>query len=170
MGEMMTQQREPLPAPFNGPVEIGLRALAVLNDAYPNAYSLQRLVVFDYLIVHSDDIPGGPLGLHPKTPHRSGELLVRRGVLQSGLLLYESRGLVERYYESTGIFFAATERSASFLETLSSPYVLALRERAAWLVENFSRTSDVELAKIIREHIGIWGAEFTWESVLFSEE
>ena len=56
-------------APFNGPVEIGLRALALLNEAFPACYSMQRLVVFDYLVVHSDDMPGGPTGLHPKTPY-----------------------------------------------------------------------------------------------------
>jgi len=82
-------------APFNGPIEIGLRAISILNDAYPSGYSLQRLIIFDYLSVHSDDISGGPTGLHPKTPHRSGELLVRRDVLQKGLLLYMGRGLAE---------------------------------------------------------------------------
>lgn len=81
--------------PFNGAVEIGLRALSLLNEAFPATYSLQRLVVFDYLVVHSDDLPNGPAGLHPKTPHRGGELLVRRAVLEEGLLLYQSRGLVE---------------------------------------------------------------------------
>lgn len=40
-------------APFNGAVEIGLRALTVLNEAFPGDYSLQRLVVFDYLVVRS---------------------------------------------------------------------------------------------------------------------
>ena len=114
----MAEERTRFIAPFYGPVEIGLRALAVLNDAYPDAYSLQRLVVFDYLIVHSDDVPDGPSGLHPKTPHRGGELLVRRGTLQEGLLLYQSRGLVERRYENSGVFFAATDRSAAFLDVL----------------------------------------------------
>ena len=34
--------------PFNGPIEIGLRALTLLSEAFPFAYSLQRLVVSDY--------------------------------------------------------------------------------------------------------------------------
>jgi hypothetical protein len=55
-------------SPFNGPVEIGLRALCVLTTAFPTEYALQRLVVFDYFLVHSDDIEGGPEGLHPRTP------------------------------------------------------------------------------------------------------
>lgn len=44
-----------------------------------------------------------------------GELLVRRAVLEQGLLLYQSRGLVERRYTEGGLMFAATERTAAFL-------------------------------------------------------
>jgi hypothetical protein len=166
----MPKKRRRFITPFNGPVEIGLRALSVLNDAYPDAYSLQRLVVFDYLVVHSDDVPGGPSGLHPQTPHRGGELLVRRGVLQEGLLLYQSRSLVEQRYEESGLFFAATERSAAFLDVLSTEYLVDLRKRAAWLVGTFGQLADADLEKMVRKDIGEWGAEFTMESVLWSEE
>jgi hypothetical protein len=114
----MTTEATHFVSPFNGPVEIGLRALCVLTTAFPAAYALQRLVVFDYFLVHSDDIEGGPEGLHPRTPHRGGEILVRRGVIQDGLTLYESRGLIERVYKNGGIFFAATDKFADFLDTL----------------------------------------------------
>lgn len=167
---MTTEEGKRFIAPFNGPVEIGLRALAVLNDAYPDAYSLQRLVVFDYLIVHSDDIPDGPSGLHPQTPRRGGELLVRRGVLQEGLLLYQSRSLVDQRYENSGVSFAATERSAAFLDVLRTEYVVGLRERAAWLVGSFGQIPDADLEKMVRDNLGEWGAEFEMESVLWEEE
>ncbi len=39
------------------------RALCVLTSGYPGRHSLQRLTIYDYLVVHSDDIPGGPVGL-----------------------------------------------------------------------------------------------------------
>lgn len=152
--------------PFNGPVEIGLRALSLLSEAFPALYSLQRLVVSDYLLVHSDDIPGGPPGLHPKTPNRGGELLVRRFVLEQGLMLYQSRGLLERHFTETGVMFAATERTAGFLDALSSDYAAELRDRAAWLVSLFGVTSDDELIKIANSQVGEWGAEFAMESVL----
>jgi hypothetical protein len=157
-------------SPFNGPVEIGLRALCVLTTAFPAAYALQRLVVFDYLLVHSDDIEGGPQGLHPQTPHRGGEILVRRGVLQQGLTLYESRGLVERVYRDGGIFFAAADKSADFLDTLSTDYLKGLRERADWVVDRFGLLDDARLDAMVRERIGMWGAEFSMESVLWSED
>ena len=65
------------PVTFNGPLEAGVRAVAVLSAAHPKAFDLQRLVAFDYLLVHTGDI-GGPDSLHPPTPMHSAELLVRR--------------------------------------------------------------------------------------------
>lgn len=167
---MNNQENSKVSTPFNSPVEIGLRALAVLNDAFPSAYSLQRLVVLDYLIVHSDDVPGGPVGLHPQTPHRSGELLVRRSVLEKGILLYQSRGLIERRYTENGVLFAATDRSAAFLDVLNSEYLVHLRDIASWLVSEFSKLTDDEINQIAVEHIGEWGAEFAMESVLHVQE
>lgn len=157
-------------APFNGPIEVGLRSLSVLTAAFPDAFSMQRLVVMDYLLVHSDDVPNGPAGLHPKTPHRSGEILVRRAALQEGLMLYQSRGLVERKYLDGGVYYVATERSASFLDTLDSAYANDLRQRADWVVERFSRSNDTELGSFVAGHVGVWGAEFSMESVLQAEE
>lgn len=156
--------------PFNGPVEIGLRALAILSEAFPVVYSMQRLIVCDYLVVHSDDIADGPPGLHPKTPHRGGELLVRRNFLHNGLLLYQSRGLIERRFTQTGVFFSATEQTASFLDAMSTDYVTRLRQRASWLVARFGALSDTQMQEIVRENIGNWGAEFEMESVLWEEE
>jgi hypothetical protein len=156
--------------PFNGPIEIGLRALVVLNETYPDAASLQRLIVYDYLVVHSDDIPGGPIGLHPQTPHRGEELLVRRSVLQEGLLLYQSRSLVEQRFERSGLFFAATDRTSSFLDVLDTAYALELRERSQWLIAEFGDMSDGTLNKMVRDRVGHWGAEFALESVLWAED
>ncbi len=170
MGQVKTETPVRFVSPFNGPVEIGLRALCVLTTAFPGAYALQRLVIFDYFLVHSDDIEGGPEGLHPQTPHRGGEILVRRGVLQDGLALYESRGLIERVYKDGGIFFAATDKSADFLDTLSTEYSKGLRDRADWVVDTFGPLDDAELDAMVRDRIGTWGAEFSMESVLWSEE
>lgn len=167
---MSNEQPIQIAAPFNGAVEIGLRSLCILATAYPSLYSLQRLVVFDYLVVHSDDMPNGPTGLHPQTPYRGGEILVRRRVLQEGLLLYQSRGLIEHVYQNNGIFFSATDRSGAFLDALCADYVGGLREMATWVVDNFGLLADNDLDSMVREQIGKWGAEFALASVLYEEE
>ncbi len=52
---------------FNGPLEAGVRAVAVLGFAFPRAYDIQRLTAFDYLLVRTHQL-GGPDDLHPATP------------------------------------------------------------------------------------------------------
>jgi hypothetical protein len=155
---------------FNGAVEMGLRCLAILNEAFPSAYSLQKLVVFDYLTVHSDDAPGGPTGLHPQTPNRGGEILIRRDKLREGLMLYQSRGLIEQRFEQSGLYFVATDRSGGFLDALDAEYVEFLRLRAGWVIDRFGGLSDKDLGEFVHEHIESWGAEFEWSSVLWAEE
>lgn len=166
---MNTEERIIL-SPFNGPVESGLRAAVLLYTLFPEPASLQRLVIFDYLLIHSDDVPDGPPGLHPKTPYRSGELLVRRDTLRRGMLLYMSRGLIDDLYRDSGLAFAATERTGSFLDALTSEYVLALRSRSEWVVGRFASFDDRDLDGFVKQHLGEWGAEFEMDSVLWAED
>lgn len=152
--------------PFNSPVEAGLRALSILVAAHPDAYDLQRLLVFDYFVVHSADLKGGPVSLHPATPHRSGEILVRRYLVEQGLMLYMSRGLVERCLEPDGFRFVATEDAAPFLDSLTASYCHRLRTRANWVVSTFGPLEARELDAIVTENLGRWGAEFEFDAVL----
>src|SRR4051812_31109836 len=118
--------------PFNSPLECGLRTLTLLAAAQPSAYDLQRLIFYDYLLVHSGDVPGGPDSIHPATPLRSGEALVRRRWIERGLLLMLSRELVVRTFSDSGIQYAASPLTESFLRYMEEAYTKKLRERATW--------------------------------------
>ena len=154
-------------AVFNGALETGLRSLTLLVGAFPDAASLQRLVIYDYLVVHTDDVEDGPGSLHPRTPRRGAELLVRRERIQAGILLYQSRGLIDRRFDSDGVYFAATERAGSFLDAFHAVYVAVMRDRAAWVVDRFGAMDDATLHLYVNDRIGGWGAEFELESVLW---
>jgi len=158
------------PLIFNGAVETGLRSLAVLAQAFPDRMSLQRLVILDYIVVHSDDIEGGPPGIHPKTPNRGGQLLVRREVIQSGLLLYMSRGLIDQHFDQQGISYEATDGSGAFLDAFRAPYVRELRIRADWANEAFGSQDDGALANLVSIGVADWGTEFEMASVLWEAE
>ena len=145
--------------PFNSPLESGLRSLAILEAAFPNRYDLQRLVELDYLVVHSADV-GGPDSLHAPLPLRAGELLVRRQLIEKGLLLMMSKGLVERFTVTVGIEYSAGDMASPYLASLSAPYTLRLRERAQWLVSNFEGFSTDELRALIRRFFERWSSEF----------
>lgn len=147
-------------AVFNTPLESGLRLAALLLEAFPNSFDVQRLGQYDYLIVHSGDVEGGPPSIHPATPHRSGELLVRRQLVEAGLEFMVHRGVIERAFTQHGIAYVAGEYAVLFLNSLSSEYASQLRNRAAWVVERFAGLSDEELTAYIKVHLSQWGAEF----------
>ncbi|CAK0742451.1 Threonine transporter [Azospirillaceae bacterium] len=144
---------------FNSALETGVRALTILAEAAPKAFDLQTLVYFDYLVVHSADA-NGPKSLHPNTPLRNGELLVRRRMIQQGVLLMVSRGLVERCMNAEGISYVATDDAVPFLDCLKSAYALSLRERAEWAVETFGKMNAVEMQSFFEANFDCWTREF----------
>ena len=145
--------------PFNTPFEAGIRSVAILASAFPLELDLQRLVVFDYLTVHSGDADG-PQSLHPPLPLRSGELLVRRGLIERGLLLMQSRNLTARRLLTTGIYYRATEEAESFLSSLSSNYLQQLRLRADWATSAFAALSPDAFAEKTSALLKRWNTEF----------
>ena len=148
------------PGPFNSPLECGLRMLFVLDAARGRPADLQRLISYDYLLVHSGDIPGGPASLHPAVPFRGNELLVKRQVLEAGLNRMFSRELVQKTFGTDGISYRSTQLTAPFLSLMRSAYAVSLRMRASWLSERFGRLADAELASFMTARIGRWGTEF----------
>ena len=148
------------PALFNGPVEIGMRAAMVLANAYPERLDLSRLVILDYIVVHSGDIPDGPPSLHPPTPLRAGEVSVRRGLLENGLHLLAMKGLVARHLDETGITYSAQSEITAFLDALSSEYAYAVRDRAEWAVQRLNSLSDSQVQELFEESMGRWKTEF----------
>jgi hypothetical protein len=151
---------------FNSPLEIGLRVLYILNELYPNGCDLQRLVYYDYILVHSSDVPNGPESIHPSIPHRSTEILVKRELVKKGLTLMNSKELVNSIFDSSGILYSATELTKPFLEYNNSEYALNLKSVANWLVKTFASYSDETLSLFIKNNLDIWGGEFSKESLL----
>ena len=153
------KDQEQKPATFNGPLEAGIRAVSILSAAYPQSYDLQRLVAFDYLLVHTADV-GGPESLHPPTPIHSAELLVRRKLVEQALLLMMTRDLVDREITPEGIKYRAGENAATFLASLSSTYLRALKDRADWLVGALGSHTDQNFKAVMRRFFDDWVAEF----------
>jgi hypothetical protein len=159
MEEVMPQHEHRPPLPFNSALETGIRSVGILVAAYPQAFDLQRLVAFDYLVVHTGDL-GGPESLHPELPMRSAELLVRRGLVERGLLLMRSRGLVERHANSEGILYSAGELADTFMNSLVSPYLIALIERTKWVANAFGGLEQDTLRDAMHRAFGSWIEEF----------
>ena len=144
---------------FNGPLEAGVRAVAVLEAAFPRAFDLQRLTAFDYLLVRTEQL-GGPDDLHPSAPIKTPATEVRRKLVQQALFLMMTRDLVVREPHPHGICYHAGETATFFLNSLQTPYMKALRERAAWLVSYVAGYTDDEFDALMRRFFDSWVMEF----------
>ncbi len=151
------------PPLFNSALETGVRALVVLNAAFPRMFDLAQLTWFDHLVVHTTDV-GGPKSLHPDLPQRTGELLVRRRVVEEGVQLMRRLHMINAIADDNGIVYQASEEASALVETMHTPYALALKSRAEWLAEKLDELSTDQLADLIAEKIGRWAVEFQGEA------
>ncbi|MGU3420839.1 ABC-three component system middle component 2 [Methylobacterium sp. D54C] len=148
---------------FNSPLETGVRSVVILNSAFPRAFDLKELTWLDHLVVHTGDI-SGPRSLHPTVPHRDGELLVRRALVEQGLMLMRSLHLIEAKYGEAGIVYAALDQAAPFVKLIRTEYGKTLKSRATWLVAYLEERGGEHLHEVITEKIGRWSVEFQGEA------
>lgn len=147
------------PATFNSYLEVGIHAVTILRAAYPRSYDLQRLIALDFLLVHTADV-GGPENLHPPTPNYSAELIVRRKLIEQGLLLMMTRDLIQREATPEGFKYMAGENAEIFLSSVSTCYLLGLKERAAWLIDELGDLSENDFKGLMRSFFDKWVEEF----------
>ncbi|UOY94182.1 hypothetical protein MUG87_08810 [Ectobacillus sp. JY-23] len=151
---------------FNTPIEIGLRALIILNELSGESIDLNRLVIYDYLVTHSSDFNEGMNSLHPPSPHRSGELIIKRKIMQEGINLMYSKELLDIEYTKDGIYYKANQLSSFFIGYLDSTYALNLMKFSKMVIQRFKYYSDKELSLFVKVNIPKWGSEFTKESLV----
>lgn len=149
--------------PFNNGVETGLRILCILNESFPLAIDLPKLVYLDYITVHSADIDRSVDSLHTPVPYRNGEILVRSSIIENGINMFVEYGLIERVYHESGIQYRASDYSSPFLESLEEVYLLKLLNRAKWVASNFSGLSFDDLKQVINPSINEVRREFNIE-------
>lgn len=166
MGKVMNPFEERNTTVFNSPLEIGLRMLYILNELHPKGCDLQRLVYYDYILVHSSDVPNGPQSIHPSIPHRTSEILIKRELVKNGLTLMNSKQLIKSIFDKTGILYSASELTKPFLEYNNSEYASNLKSVSKWLVNKFEAYSDDKLSLFIKNNMDLWGEEFSNESLL----
>jgi hypothetical protein len=148
---------------FNSALETGVRAVVILDAIFPRAFDLTHLSWCDHLVVHTSDI-GGPESLHPDIPQRTGELLVRRRLVEEGVQLMRRLHMIDANIDAVGIRFSASEDASAFVESLRSEYSRGLKSRAKWLSAFLERMPDEQLAALIADRIGRWAVEFQGEA------
>ena len=167
MGEMKKQNIKN--RIFNSPLEIALRVLSILSLGKKASFSLERLIIYDYLILNSGDLDNAPESLHPSLPNRSSQLLVKRELVQKALLILASKELIIIKYSKSGIQYAPSKLAKPFMDYFDSQYYNKLKERVTWVAESFKSRNDKSLEKFISVNIEKWGSEFLNESYMREE-
>jgi len=121
---------------LNGPLEVGLRVLAVLSSAFPQAFDIASLAYFDYTLLHSSEF-GGPESINPDVPNHRTEMAIKRDLIEHGLEVMIRAQLVKVCVNESGIGYAATENGPGFVNLLESEYMHALKDRASWVISEF---------------------------------
>jgi hypothetical protein len=143
---------------FNSPFELGLRMVYLLSALTPNGADLQKLVLLDYAIVYSGDLDGPP-SLHTPVPFRGTELLSRRELIEQGLYLMSTRGLVDAKADESGITYLAGQSALALVGSLTSSYFAELERRCCWAAQRFKAKDSAELMREFAERGHLWGAE-----------
>ena len=146
-------------SPLNGALEIGVRVSTLLTAAFPSHLDIARLVLLDHALLHTVDL-GGPPSLHPELPLRSGELGMKRSLISNGVEFACRVGLAEVFTTANGIEFLASESAPGFLALLKANYYGELLQRARWVCDTFSDTSDQQLRSHMAEILGDRSEEF----------
>lgn len=146
--------------PFNNPLEVGLRLLCILNEAYPKKISLQSLIYVDYIIIHSGDFDNAVESIHAPVPYRESEIYIRRNLIKSSLDFLLNKNLIEISYDVNGITYLASENSTPFLENLSENYTLELIKRVDWFFNKYESINESLLKNVFDKKNNLTLSEF----------
>jgi hypothetical protein len=130
----------------------------LLQSLGPRGADLQKLVLLDYAIVYSADLDG-PSSLHTPIPFRGAELLSRRELIEQGLYLMSTRGLVTASWDENGITYHAGDASRLMTTSLTSGYLRQLEARCDWVAEHFGNSDSAQLIEQFADGGHLWGAE-----------
>jgi hypothetical protein len=164
MGEKLVFKDERNTKLFNSPIEIGLRVLFILYKFSPQTLNIDKLIYFDYFLIHSSDIDKSQQSLHPKYPFRSTEVIIKRELLNLSLKLLIAKQLIEVVFEENGITYKTTKIGQKFIEFMESDYAKEIAEKSEWLHSTFKDYPDIKLLEIVNSNIEKWGSEFNNES------
>ncbi|MGP9728272.1 ABC-three component system middle component 2 [Glutamicibacter sp. 287] len=145
--------------PLNSPLEIGLRTVILLTEVFPKSLDIDRLVLMDYCLLHSEDFDG-PNSVQPAVSTRSGELGIKRTVLEHGVQLMMRAGMVEVEASTHGITYRASEAASPFLRLVRSPMLDQLCHVARWVGVEFSGLTNDAIRERMRMIASQWSEEW----------
>lgn len=145
---------------INNSIEISLRILVLFNEL-EKSIDLQRVIYYDYALLHSADFDKNQKSLHPPSPFRKEELVVKNNSIKEALSILCQKQLINIEYNNEGIFYKKNDLTPLLIQHLKSDYVAQLRCKSKWINATFNNYEDQELLKYFDDTIGKWNSEFS---------
>lgn len=125
-----------------------------------------RLVAYEYFVIHSGDIEHAPSSIHPDIPYRASIYISNHQNISDALNILLSKELILLNVENDNFEYQITKAGEIFVQYMTSEYYNKLNNIARWVCNYFENFSDRDLNLYIESNIGKWGNEFTKESIL----
>lgn len=149
---------------YNTPYEVGIRILILLNEC-KDILDLQRIIIYDYLILHYGDVDKNYESLHPSNPFHATELIIKRQLVKEGLDLICKKGLIDIDYSDKGFYYQINKIGENFLQYIESKYSDQIRYYSNLVNKRFGKMTEEELNGYINYNIGKWKGEFERETL-----
>jgi len=91
---------------------------------------------------------------------RAGEISLRRGLVEQGLQLLASRGLVKRTLDHNGILYQAEDLTNLYISSMRGNYFEALKIRSLWAVSLTEPMNDEAINRLRQQSTSAWKMEF----------
>lgn len=145
---------------LNNSIEVSLRILIILNEL-ESSIDMQRIIYYDYALLHSGDFDINENSLYPSSPFRKEELYVKNSLIKKALNILCQKQLINIEYKDTGIFYKKNELTPLFLSHINAEYLSLLKTKAKWVNNNFQLYNDSEIKEYFDKTIGKWRSEFS---------
>ena len=134
---------------FNSPFEMMLRVLLLLSQDKENYYSVDRIVLLDFISCYAADFQLPYSNLHGTKKYKLGEIASRRQLVQVAVKLIVTRGLIDVKVEK-GYWFSISDLGFNYANKLESSYATEYREIFRSAIKKYRKESDENILNLVR--------------------
>ncbi len=134
---------------FNSPFEMMLRVLLLLSQDKKNYYSVDRIVLIDFVSCYAADFQLPYSNLHGTNNYKFGEIASRRQLVQEAIKLLVTKGLIEVKVDK-GYLFCISVSGFEYAKKLESSYATEYKAISKSAIRKFRKESDENIMKLVR--------------------
>ncbi|EKP7339243.1 hypothetical protein P3888_001620 [Listeria monocytogenes] len=145
---------------LNSSLEVSLRILILLRNFSDEQLDIDDILLLDYYILHLNDFDIKLNSIHPSMPNRENEIFVRRESIQQGILLLESRDLIDTNFTPQGITYSSNKFTLLFTDYLESSYASRLKRNIETSIDKNKREIISKVKETLFNNINLWSTNY----------